>query len=218
MVKQPKNLTWNADQIEMYNLLQQGQSVADVAAAMKMSTSTVTKVANAIKKGQSPDSVKPSSQNIVPPNDTPGKQTDKKPGSNITSSSSISGIPKSDISQLLLKPVPEACPITPIMINARYTAITEFNFPQDISWQDFFDTCLVHLFHYWGYGLQGVYKLDEKERGLPPKPASGNGGGGNGQSPQVTMEEQAKKLGMVMIEIMGGVNNTGSPQSSAHKS
>ena len=65
-----------------------------------------------------------------------------------------------DSSLLLLKPIPTTCALTPIMINARYVAITELKWPEDVTWEDFLDTCLVWLFRYWGWGLQGAYRLE----------------------------------------------------------
>ncbi|MFC1935534.1 hypothetical protein ACFLX9_02055 [Chloroflexota bacterium] len=86
------------------------------------------------------------------------------------------------------------------MMNARNTAIKEFNWPEDVSWEDFFDTCLVYLFRYWGWGLQEAYKLDEKETGGVPKPASEKAED-NGHKQQERLE-QATKLGLVMMEIL----------------
>lgn len=211
-MSQPKSLTWNGKQIQMYQLLKEGKSIPDVALAVGVSKSTVTKVANAIKKGQSPDDIKAKPTQVVPESDQSVDDKKKGTGVDLNKTPSIANVPGNDISQLLLRPVPQACPITPIMINARFTAVTEFGFPADIKWEDFFDTCLVHLFRYWGYGLQGVYKLSDQEKGNPPKPASGDGGGGNGHKQQSNIDEQAKKLGMLMIDILGAVNSPDSPQ------
>ena len=109
--------------------------------------------------------------------------------------------------------MPTQCLLTPIMMNAKYIAITQMGLPSDISWEDFFDTCLVWLFRYWGWGLQGAYKLSEEEVNSPPKPASEKPEG-NGSKP-ASLEEQATKLGKLMIEIMGaGVVPEGKPAQS----
>jgi hypothetical protein len=64
---------------------------------------------------------------------------------------------------LKLKPENVECPLTPIMQLARIAATREFGWREDMPWENFLDTCLYHLFKYWGVTLQG-YVVDEPEK------------------------------------------------------
>lgn len=57
----------------------------------------------------------------------------------------------------LIKFRPEVvtCALTPIMLMAKEAATREFRWRADMPWEDFFDTCLYHLFKHWGITLQG---------------------------------------------------------------
>ncbi len=192
---------------------------------MNVNKSTVTKVANAIKKGQVP----PQGSAIVVPPPPPGDDAPDDPGAGEGQEGDVPaggvkpgykppappGQPKPqkqpvtiDASILLLRPVPTSCALTPIMVNARYTAIKEFNWPSDIAWEDFFDTCLVWLFHYWGWGLQGAYQLDEKEKQASPKAASEKAEGDGHMTP-AKLKEAATKIGMMMLDIVAQTGKEG---------
>jgi hypothetical protein len=166
-MSQPKVLTWNHKQVQIYNLLMTGMMPGKVAQQLGVAKSSVSKINSAIKKGQSPS---------APYNNHPKKIKHLSPFAKVNhddvdeesedtdqpseNSDEQNEAPVGDASILLLKPVTQICDMTPIMINARYVAITELGWPEDVTWEDFFDTCLVHLFKYWGYGLQEAYKLE----------------------------------------------------------
>lgn len=227
IVSQPKLLTWNAKQVDISNLLDSGLQTAEVAKQAGVSKATVTKVANAKKKGQSPlNKYIPhlkEKKNVVfvesPPSEMTGagkeidpKQQQQKPVPGANANASGTGalkIPNTDATLLLLKPVPQTCALTPIMLNARYTAITEMNWPEDVSWEDFFDTVLVYCFKYWGFALQGVYKLDKKgdsPQSSQSAPTTQSTVKGNGHKDDAALKETAQKLGLAIMSIMQGVD------------
>jgi len=218
----PKALTWNATQVAISNLLDGGVAKSDTAKQLGVSKALVTKVANAKAKGQSQSTpyvphpqagplkklhqTNPATQFTGVNNQTTGVNSDTKPPVNPETKPTSKG---TDSSLLLLKPLQTNCALTPIMLNARYIAIREFNWPQDVSWEDFFDTCLVHLFRCWGWGLQEAYKLDDQTHGAALKPASEKAeGSGPVEDKGYKQHEQlgqATKLGLVMMEILGQV-------------
>lgn len=209
-MSQPKLLTWNPKQVMVFDLLQQGVSKADAAKQAGCSKPLVTKVANAMAKGQSPATpyihhqtlksltkAQANAEAVAEGKSLATANADTKATANPETKTTPQG---GDSSILLLKPVTTNCALTPIMLNARYIAITEFNWPENVSWEDFFDTCLVHLFRYWGWGLQGAYKLDDLTNGAAPKPASEKAEG-TGHKQQERLE-QATKVGLVVMEIL----------------
>ena len=195
----------------------------EVAAKVGVTKSTVTKVANAIAKGQSPETPyiphlkekKTTPVSDKEPSVTKGaegspesKQPAQKPPLGINPNAGLgagSKVTNSDASILLLRPVPQTCALTPIMINARYTAIKELGWPADVSWEDFFDTTLTYLFKYWGWGLQGVYKLEKGDGHSPQSPLTGQSApknNGNGHKDSDDIKETAMKVGLAVMSLM----------------
>lgn len=200
-----KYLTWNPLQVQIWELLESGMGKAAIAKQLGTSITAVTKVANAIAKGQSPSN--PAIQPPPPPKAPKKQKLSSGPAAqpkdviNPPPPAGSKPPPKVDSSLLLLKPIPTNCALTPIMLNARYTAIKEFKWPETMTWEDFFDTCLVWLFRYWGWGLQGAYRLEDSDNGQAPKPASEKAEG-DGQADKEYLEK-ATKLGLVLLDIMG---------------
>lgn len=206
---QPKLLAWTPNQVLIYDKFKAGMSHTEIWKETKISKPTITKVSNAMKKGQSPAmKYVPKGQPQHPPNFPPAKEPSENglptgetagtPGAGENKEPATTPKPSlGNASLLLLKPMPQSCALTPIMINARFTAITELKWPEGITWEDFFDTCLVWLFKYWGYGLQGVYKLEAGGNGGSPKPASEKASG-NGDSP----DKDAAAIGYAVYNML----------------
>jgi hypothetical protein len=175
---QPKKLTWNSTQTQIYDLLKAGMIPIKVAKQLGVDKSSVTKVNNAMKKGQSPATpyiphLKKIKHPIAAVEAENNNETELAAiNQQLTPANKQEMKPAGDASVLNLKPVTIECAMTPIMLIARNTAITELGWPEDVSWEDFFDTVLVHCFRYWGFGLQNSYKLEDKNNGSFPKPSS----------------------------------------------
>lgn len=66
------------------------------------------------------------------------------------------------------QPLVTICPLTPIMMSARFVAERELNWRPDMPWENFLDTCLYHLFKSWGFTLQGYIvdaEVEQAEKG-----------------------------------------------------
>ena len=83
-------------------------------------------------------------------------------------------------SAVLMKLQPQVviCPLTPIMMSARYVAERELGWRADMPWENFIDTCLYHLFKTRGFTLQGyivddTVEAQENSQGTQLKVGSG---------------------------------------------
>ncbi len=168
-MSQQKKLMWNPTQVQIYELLNQGIIPSKIAKQLGVAKSTITKVSSAMKKGQSPATPymphPKKSQYYNPPAKVKnnGEAELGNTTENLVSATKNNLPPTGDASVLDLKPVAIPCAITPIMLTARYVAVTEMGWPADVNWEDFLDTCLVYCFKYWGYKVQPFYKLGEKQ-------------------------------------------------------
>jgi hypothetical protein len=210
-MSQPKKLTWNSTQTQIYDLLKAGMMPIKVAKQLGVDKSSVTKVSNAMKKGQSP--VTPyiphlkKTKHPISPVETESNNEAELAAINqqLTPANKQEMTPSGDASVLNLKPVTIECAMTPIMLIARNTAITELGWPEDVAWEDFLDTVLVHCFKYWGFGLQGVYKLNDKDNGSFSKPSSEKTGGLGNTNDE--LNAKALKLGLAAMEIFRSASN-----------
>ncbi|MDO8637415.1 MAG: hypothetical protein Q7R34_14485 [Dehalococcoidia bacterium] len=57
--------------------------------------------------------------------------------------------------------VPTLVAITPIMLNVRTMATEEWGWNPQMTWEDFFDTCLFILCQSMGFMLKAYYKIDK---------------------------------------------------------
>lgn len=178
-----------------------------VAKQLGVDKSSVTKVSNAMKKGQSPATpyiphLKKTKHPIAQVEVENVTEVELAANNqHLTTTNNQDVKPVGDAAVLNLKPITQECAMTPIMLIARNTAITELGWPEDVSWEDFLDTCLVHCFKYWGFGLQRVYKLNDKDNGSFSKPSPEKTGGLGNTSDELNVK--ALKFGLAVMEVLG---------------
>ena len=216
-------LSWTPNQIKIAQLLQEGgHTKKAIAVAVGLDPAMVTKVDKALKNGQIPPEIEeetPAVEEIfpdenqgetggdVPPNDiqpSVNKVSSTTSGAMLasvksaTSKAGIAGV----ASVFKFVQVPIACPITSIMMNARFVAESQLGWPKNMSWEDFFDTVLYHYFKAMGYTIQGFIidkQVEDVEAGnAPPVPVSENHGG-NGS--KIDIKELAKEVGNYLIAV-----------------
>lgn len=102
--------------------------------------------------------------------------------------------------------VPLVCPITPIMMSARYVAENEWGWRSDMPWENFFDTILYLYCKACGITLQG-YIIDEEvetpesgEASPVPAPEELGGNGGNLDIDAVAMKVMEKIIQYSQIQ------------------
>jgi hypothetical protein len=198
----PKGLKWTPAQVDAYKLLQTSKlTVRQIASQVGVSRTVVSRVNIAMKAGDVPppeklegifeddifgEPVQPSTGNEPPQSQQPAPQ-EKLEKYNPTMVSQLKGRAQHPgvASSFRFVNIPLACPITPIMLNARFVAENEWGWRKDMPWENFFDTILYLYCKAVGVTLQG-YIIDEdieepEEEGAFPEEARGEGEvGGDG--------------------------------------
>jgi transposase len=252
MTKKSNKLAWTEKQLTVYKLAKEGKTYDEITEITGAAPSTISKVKNAIEKGQTPKDKyeppkkKPQISNSSQPleikqanpldvnvalkkfkgevmkgsttgsdEDTPTTGSPSPPASGMESGGKEKGYspykkptglaPSEALASLIkLVPVPYTCVLTPIMMNARFIAIKEFGWREDMPWENFFDTCLYYLFDAWGFTLQGYYKKTEedlkKEQEEESTSNEGKKQGGNGKEP--SFSEEDLKLVAALAQII----------------
>jgi hypothetical protein len=200
----PKGLMWTPVQVEIYKLLQEGKwSFSQIQKQVGgVSLNIISRVKKSMEKGQFPPSEK---LMLEPPEEDEKNEPSEKPvvspaqAKNVQAAyyqPSLKGVKVDPSLASFLKIIPTAvnCQLTPIMYMARNVAIKHFQWNPDMTWEDFFDTCLYYLFKHWGVVLQ-AYIVQEEEGEASPVPAPEQAGG-NGN---LDMDALALKVAEVLI-------------------
>ena len=193
MSSQPKALKWNANQLKIKAMLDNGASHHQTSKVLGFNISTVVKVANAVKKGQTPAT--PYIQKTKKKAGFgAGKQnieqwdTDASPDADGVDQS-IGQTSPSNATVAKLFNVSASIPITPIMLAARDYVTRRLNWPPTVPWEDLIDTIFYHYFksHNPPVILQGWIEAESGDSA--PKPGIGTGtsnagGGINSNDPK----------------------------------
>jgi hypothetical protein len=188
-VKSFHNLKWTPEQIRVYNLLKEGSNTKSTIASMVgVSNGIVTKVSKAMEKGLAPPFVEDKSEESEDGKGA-GSKTTKPKSTQVVVSGAKGSLDPSLATFLKLLPTAVNCQLTPLMSIARQVAIVELGWPPSMSWEDFFDTCLYHVFKHWGYTLQAyAVDKDEDKQDSPVTAPEKEGGNGHVDIKQLSLE------------------------------